>query len=75
MVDRLVGGQQQKRSLVRAELNLPQDLTKHLASTNSRKVILTLAEMDRKARGELLMQTKEQINTILGLEGEGGRSL
>ena len=75
VVDRLVGGQQQKRSLVRAELNLPQNLTKHLASTNSRKVILTLAEMDRKARGELLMQTKEQINTILGLEGEGGRSL
>eukprot|EP00092_Neocalanus_flemingeri_P024077 GFUD01026118.1.p1 GENE.GFUD01026118.1~~GFUD01026118.1.p1 ORF type:complete len:355 (+),score=173.77 GFUD01026118.1:245-1309(+) len=69
VVDRLVEGQQQERSLVRSELNLPQDLTKHLSSNNCRRVIIVLAEVDSKVRGELLRQTKEEIDTILGMKG------
>ena len=69
MVDRLVVGQHQERSLVRTELNLPQDLTKHITSTNCMKVILALAAVDSQARVELLKQTKEEIDLILGMEG------
>lgn len=69
IVDRLVGGQEPERSLVKSELKLPQDLTKHMTNNNCRKVILALAEVDGKAREELLMQTKVDIDTILGMEG------
>ena len=69
VVDRLVLGQHQERSLVRSELNLPKNLTKHISSTNCRKVILALAAVDSQARVELLKQTKEEIDYILGMEG------
>jgi len=69
VVDRLVMGQHQERSLVRTELNLPQDLTKHITNINCRKVILALAAVDSQARVELLKQTKNEIDLILGLEG------
>jgi len=69
VVDRLVMGQHQERSLVRTEPNLPQDLTKHITNINCRKVILALAAVDSQARVELLKQTKEEIDLILGLEG------
>ena len=69
VVDSLVVGQHQERSLVRTELNLPQDLTKHITCTNYRNVILALASVDIQARVELNKQTKEEIDIILGLEG------
>ena len=70
VVDSLVVvGHYQERSLVRTELNLPQDLTKHITSTNYRNVILALASVDIQARVELIKQTKEEIDIILGLEG------
>ena len=55
--------------MVRTELNLPQDLTKHITSTNYRKVILALASVESQARVELIKQTKEEIDIILGSEG------
>jgi len=68
VVDRLVEGVQAERDLVWSELNLPQDLVKHLSSSNCTKVILALAEVDSTARVEILNKTKEEIDTILGME-------
>merc|ERR1719228_309750 len=68
VVDRLVQGVQAERDLVWSELNLPQDLLKHLNSRNCTKVILALAEVDSKARVEILKKTKEEIDTILDME-------
>ena len=42
---------------------------KHITSTNYRNVILALASVDIQARVELIKQTKEEIDIILGLEG------
>ena len=64
----VVGGKHQERSLARTELNLPQDLTKHITSTNYRNAILALVSVDIQARAELIKQTKEEIDIILGLE-------
>ena len=69
VMDRLVEGQQEERSLVWKELNLPQYLTKHIANSNCRKVILVLAEVDSQARKELLKQIKMDIDSILHSEG------
>ena len=69
VVDRLQEGRQEEKSLVRRELNLPQDLTKYITSPNCRKVILVLAEVDSQARKELLNQTSLEIDTILNMEG------
>ena len=69
VLGRLVEGQQEERSLVWKELSLPQHLTKHIANSNCRKVILVLAEVDSQARKELLKQTKMEIDTILDMEG------
>ena len=44
--ERLLKGQEEKKSLVRKELNLPNDLTQHNTNSNCRKVILVLAEVD-----------------------------
>ena len=54
----LLVGQHQERSMVRAELNPPQDLTKHITSSNCWKVILTLSAVDSQTSVELLKQTK-----------------
>ena len=53
--------------MVRTELNLPQDLTKYI--TSCRKVILSLAAVVSQARVEMLNQTREVIDLILGMEG------
>ena len=59
----------EKKSLVRKELNLPNDLTKHNTNSNCRKVILVLAEVDSQVRKELLNQTSMDIDSILDMEG------
>ena len=69
VMGRLVEGRQEERSLVWKELSLPQHLTKHIANSNCRKVILVLAEVDSQARKELLKQIKMEIDTILDMEG------
>ena len=65
----LLKGQEKKKSLVRKELNLPNDLTKHITNSNCRKVILVLAEADSQVRKELLNQTSMDIDSILDMEG------
>ena len=69
VMERLLKGQEEEKSLVRKELNLPSDLTKHIGSSNCRKVILVLAEVDSQVRKELLNQTSMEIDSILDMEG------
>ena len=70
VMERLLKGQDEEKSLVRKELNLPSYLTKHIGSSNCRKVILVLAEVDSQVRKKLLSQTSMDIDFILDMEGE-----
>ena len=45
-------------------------MTKHIANSNCRKVILVLAEVDCQVRKELLSQTSMDIDSNLEMEGE-----
>ena len=45
-------------------------MTKHIANSNCRKVILVLAEVDSQVRKKLLSQTSMDIDFILDMEGE-----
>ena len=69
VIERLMKGLQEERSMVRTELNLPADLLKHIASPACRKVILVLAEVDSLARNQILCQTSLEIDKILSMEG------
>ena len=46
--ERLQKGQEEGKSLVKKELNLSNDITKHIANSNCRKVILVLAVVDNQ---------------------------
>ena len=69
VIERLLHGDQEERSLVRQELNLPQDLVKYLTSQPCKEVIIVLSEVDSLVRKELIHQSSLEINTILGIEG------
>ena len=69
VVDRLMKGLQEERSMVRTELNLPSDLLKYITSPACRKVILVLAEVDSLARNQILCQTSLEVDKILTMEG------
>ena len=69
VVERLENGAQPERGLVREELGLPGSLTWHLASPHCREVIRTLMQVDSTARQQLLRQVKEDISTILAIDG------
>jgi len=69
VIERLMKGVQEERSMVRTELNLPSDLIKHIGSPACRKVILVLAEVDSLARNQILCQTSLEIDKILSMEG------
>ena len=57
--------------MVRTELNLPHELTKHITRhiTSCWKVILALPAVNSQARVELLNQTREEMDLILGMDG------
>ena len=69
VIERLMEGLQEERSMVRTELNLPAELLKYIASPACRKVILVLAEVDSLARNQILCQTSLEIDKILSMEG------
>jgi len=69
VIERLMKGRQEEKSMVWKELNLPSDLLKHITSPACRKVILVLAEVDSLARNQILCQTSLEIDKILCMEG------
>jgi len=69
VIERLMKGGPEERSMVRTELNLPSDLLKHFTSPACREVILVLTEVDSLARNQILCQTSIDIDKILSMEG------
>jgi len=69
VIERLLHGDHEERTLVRQELNLPKDLVKYLTSQPCKEVIVVLSEVDSLARKELIHQSSLDINTILGIKG------
>ena len=72
VVERLKNGAQPEQGLVKEELGLPGTLTRHLASPHCREVIRTLIQVDNTARQQLLRQVKEDLSTILAIDGGEG---
>ena len=71
LVDRLKSGTQPERSLVRAELGLPQNLVSLLSNPHATAVILALAQTDSAVREDLLRQVKKEVDAVLETqEGE-----
>lgn len=69
VTERILRGGHAERTLVRQELNLPQDLVKYLTSRPCIEVIIVLSEVDSLVRKDLIHQASLEINTILGIEG------
>jgi len=69
VIERILLGGHAERTLVRQELNLPQDLVKYLTSHHCIEVIIVLSEVDSLVRKDLIHQASLEINTILGMEG------
>ena len=68
-MERLHGGAQPERDLVKTELGLPGTLIQHLVSPYCREVIRTLIRVDNTARKDLEEQARSQEEAIRAMEG------